>query len=90
MWQRTYMTIQLVIMRHAKAERTAATDHARQLTDRGRRDAVAAGQMLAQSGASLELALVSTAARAQETWSGVMRGMQIGRASCRERVYSNV
>jgi phosphohistidine phosphatase len=77
MWQRTYMTIQLVIMRHAKAERTAATDHARQLTDRGRRDAVAAGQMLAQSGASLELALVSTAARAQETWSGVMRGMRI-------------
>jgi phosphohistidine phosphatase len=76
-WQRTYMTIQLVIMRHAKAERTAATDHARQLTGRGRRDAVAAGRMLARSGGPPELALVSTAARAEETWSGVMQGMQI-------------
>ena len=71
------MTIQLVIMRHAKAEGQAATDHARQLTNRGRRDAVAAGRMLAEAGVSPELALVSTAARAQETWSGVMQGLQI-------------
>jgi phosphohistidine phosphatase len=71
------MSIQLVIMRHAKAEGPAATDHARRLTDRGRRDAVAAGRMLTRSGVSPELALVSTAARAQETWTGVMQGMQI-------------
>jgi phosphohistidine phosphatase len=71
------MTIQLVIMRHAKAERQGATDHVRRLTDRGRRDSVAAGRMLAEAGLLPELALVSTAARAQETWSGMMRGLQI-------------
>jgi phosphohistidine phosphatase len=71
------MSIQLVIMRHAKSERQGATDHVRRLTDRGRRDSVAAGRMLAQAGLSPELALVSTAARAQETWSGMMQGLQI-------------
>ena len=69
--------IQLVIMRHAKAERDGATDRARQLTGRGRRDSVAAGRMLAEAGVAPELALVSTAARSQQTWSGVMQGLQI-------------
>ena len=69
--------IQLVIMRHAKAEGQGATDRARQLTGRGRRDSVAAGRMLAAAGVAPELALVSTAARSQQTWSGVMQGLQI-------------
>ena len=33
----------LVVIRHAKAEAVAASDHARTLTHRGRRDAAEAG-----------------------------------------------
>jgi phosphohistidine phosphatase len=71
------MDIQVVIMRHAKAEGEGATDQARQLTGRGRRDSVAAGRMLAEAGVAPQLVLVSTAARSQQTWSGVMQGLQI-------------
>ncbi len=59
----------LVVVRHAKAEPYAETDHARRLTDRGRADAAAAGRFLAASGISPTHALVSEATRTQETWA---------------------
>jgi phosphohistidine phosphatase len=68
----------LVLMRHAKAEQDAATDHARRLTDRGRRDAHAAGLLLAGRGDVPALVLVSTAQRTRDTWDAVRSGLEAG------------
>ena len=57
----------LLVMRHSKTERSAASDHVRRLTERGRRDARAAGAWVASSPFRPELILSSTAARAEET-----------------------
>jgi len=59
----------LLVMRHAKAEPVAASDHARRLVDRGRRDAAEAGTWARDGGVLPDHAFVSTAARAHETWS---------------------
>lgn len=61
----------LVVMRHAKAEPYATTDHARRLTDRGRSDARAAGRHLAEAGLVPDHALVSDARRTRMTWDEV-------------------
>lgn len=63
------MSRTLVVFRHAKAEPGgAAVDHERRLTGRGRRDAAAAGRLLAGAGVRPDLTLCSTASRARETW----------------------
>ena len=62
------------MVRHAKAEQSADTDHARRLLDRGRADATAAGQWLADQGLVADHALVSAARRALETWSALASG----------------
>jgi phosphohistidine phosphatase len=59
----------LVVVRHAKAEPYAETDHARRLTDRGRGDAADAGGFLASAGIRPTHALVSDATRTRETWA---------------------
>jgi phosphohistidine phosphatase len=59
----------LLVMRHAKAEAVAVTDHARRLTERGRRDAAEAGRWALAQGLLPDHVLVSSAARADETWS---------------------
>jgi phosphohistidine phosphatase len=60
----------LILLRHGKAESVAATggDFERGLTDRGRRDAALIGRVLAEAGMVPDLALVSPARRARETW----------------------
>ncbi|MFD5148714.1 SixA phosphatase family protein [Streptomyces sp. NPDC058401] len=58
----------IVLLRHAKAEWSDGTDHDRPLAERGRHDAPAAGQKLAQTGIPFDLALCSSAARTRETW----------------------
>jgi phosphohistidine phosphatase len=58
----------IVLLRHAKAEWTQASDHERPLADRGRKDAPVAGRKLADSGIDPDLALCSTAVRTRETW----------------------
>ena len=65
----------LVLMRHAKAEKHAGTDHERPLSSRGRRDAHAAGRLLAGRGDLPELVLVSTSQRTRDTWDAVRSGM---------------
>ena len=62
----------LVIMRHGKAEAFAAGDHLRRLTDRGRREAAAAGQWLAGMGIVPTDAFVSSAVRTRETWEALV------------------
>jgi phosphohistidine phosphatase len=60
----------LILLRHGKAESVATTggDFERGLTERGRRDAALIGRVLAEAGLVPDLALVSPARRARETW----------------------
>lgn len=63
------MAHQLIIVRHAKSDWSG--DHAdidRPLSARGRRQAPEAGAWLAANQISIDLAVVSPAARAQATW----------------------
>jgi phosphohistidine phosphatase len=63
----------LILMRHGKAERHAATggDFERALADRGRDDAGLMARLLAQAGLAPDVALVSSARRTRETWQAV-------------------
>ena len=60
----------LILMRHAKTERVAASglDRDRAITARGHEDATLMGRMLAEKGLRPDLALVSTATRTRQTW----------------------
>jgi phosphohistidine phosphatase len=64
----------LVVLRHGKAEAFGAEDHARHLIARGTREATGAGAWLASSGWVPTHAIVSSAARTQETWACLARG----------------
>src|SRR4051794_39743100 len=69
----------LVLLRHAKAETPGDTpDVQRQLTDKGRADATAAGAWLAAEGLRPDLVLCSPAIRTRQTWHGV--AMWLGEA----------
>ncbi|MEO8329797.1 MAG: histidine phosphatase family protein [Candidatus Nanopelagicales bacterium] len=64
------MKRQLVLVRHAKsAYPTGVDDHERPLSERGERDALVAGPVLAKLLPQPDHTLVSTATRAQQTWS---------------------
>jgi phosphohistidine phosphatase len=60
----------LILLRHGKAEADAPTgqDFDRALTGRGRRDVALVARELAEGGLGPDLALVSPAVRAKETW----------------------
>ncbi len=67
----------IVVVRHGKSSwKTNDPDLARPLAARGTRDAVVAGQQLARL--AFDVALVSPAARAQQTW----QCLQMGGVSC--------
>ncbi len=62
----------LVVMRHAKSSwETDDADIDRPLSARGRRDALAAAEVLRTRVPELDVVLVSPAARAQQTWAGI-------------------
>lgn len=64
----------LVLIRHAKTERlNPHGDHARELIERGYGDARALGRWLTQEGCVADLAIVSTAARAQQTFTTIVK-----------------
>jgi phosphohistidine phosphatase len=59
----------LILLRHAKSDWTGSEpDHDRPLAKRGRRQAPEAGHWLAEHAGTIDLAVVSTATRAQQTW----------------------
>lgn len=61
--------MRLVLLRHAKsAWPDGVADDRRPLADRGRRDAPAVGRWLAGSVPDIDVALVSPATRARQTW----------------------
>ncbi|WP_460820066.1 SixA phosphatase family protein [Nocardioides korecus] len=61
----------LVVMRHGRAEPYGDEDHRRLLTDRGEREARAAGEWLASERLLPDHALVSAAVRTRATWAQV-------------------
>lgn len=67
----------LILLRHAKAERSAASgrDFDRPLSPRGEDDARLMGQVLARSGLKPDLALVSPAARTVQTWAAASEAL---------------
>ena len=72
-------------MRHAKAEQSASKrDIDRLLTERGRRDAHAAGTWLAARGLSPDAVLCSPAARTRGTWHEVAVGWAEGSRAAAE------
>lgn len=65
----------LVLMRHAKAEHTEGKrDSERELTPKGRADAVVAGQWLAEHEVVPDVVLCSTSVRTRQTWDAVLDG----------------
>ncbi|MEU6237811.1 histidine phosphatase family protein [Kitasatospora sp. NPDC047058] len=86
----TERTRRIVLVRHAKSERSEVIDdHERPLAERGRRDAPAAGRWLAGAGIAPDLALVSTAVRTRETWSLVVSELpERPRTVFEERIYA--
>lgn len=58
----------LILMRHAKAlRRPGLSDHARPLTERGRRDAALVARALQEAGLAPDLIIASDSARTRET-----------------------
>lgn len=66
----------LILMRHAKSSWAdpGCSDHDRPLNSRGQSDAPRIGAWLAAHGFMPDLALVSSARRTQETWTGLGDG----------------
>ncbi|MFH8370694.1 SixA phosphatase family protein [Streptomyces sp. NPDC018031] len=82
------VTRRIVLLRHAKAEWSADSDHERPLADRGRTDAPVAGRWLAGAGITPDLTVCSTAVRTRETWKlAVSELPQRPRTVYDERVY---
>jgi phosphohistidine phosphatase len=73
----------LIVMRHAKAEPFAETDHARRLTDRGVAAARDVGAHLRDSGIRPDFVLVSSAERTRDTWAAVSELAGAGSAEVR-------
>ena len=80
----------LILLRHAKTERGAPSgrDVDRQLDERGMLDAREVGQWLARHNYTPDLAWVSTARRAQQTWDILVKSFTTSRAEHRDELYS--
>ncbi|HEY5072684.1 MAG TPA: histidine phosphatase family protein [Caulobacteraceae bacterium] len=80
----------LILFRHAKAEAgpSGGEDFERTLTGRGRRDALAMGRVLAEEGFAPDLALVSSALRATQTWDGTSMAFKEVRIEVRDVLYN--
>lgn len=66
----------IVLLRHAKAgPPDSGPDADRGLSQRGQRDAVAAGQWLAEQGLRPDVVICSPASRTRQTWAGVARSL---------------
>jgi phosphohistidine phosphatase len=79
----------LLLIRHAKAQQDAATDEARELSGRGRRDARAAGGWLAANGYVPDHVVVSSAVRAAQTWDAVAAAIATTPPVVDVRIYDN-
>jgi phosphohistidine phosphatase len=81
----------LMLLRHAKTERAepGERDRDRKLTKRGRADAPIIGAYMARHGLTPDLAMVSPARRAQETWTLLAAAFaKAPRVADEERIYN--
>ena len=79
----------LILLRHAETEQhSAGGDFDRALTPRGQEDAALAGQTLASRGFKPDLALVSTARRAVQTWEALRTAFPDARAELEPELYN--
>ena len=73
------MAVTLVLIRHAKSDWSVPiTDRDRPLAKRGRKQAPATGEWIAAHLPPIDLAVVSVAARARQTWERVSRALPDG------------
>jgi phosphohistidine phosphatase len=79
----------LILIRHGKAEARAASgeDFDRALTERGQTDARETGRRLAEAGFAPDLALVSAATRASQTWDEAGRAFPDARVERMRSLY---
>jgi phosphohistidine phosphatase len=79
----------LILLRHAKAERRAASgeDFDRALTGDGRHAAAAAGEALARAGLIPDVALVSPAVRTRQTFEAAASSLPDVRLELRRDLY---
>jgi phosphohistidine phosphatase len=79
----------LMLVRHAKSawDTGAVSDHARPLSDRGRREAPRLGDRLLERGWVPELVLCSDAVRAVETWHAMAGAFPDARVELRPELY---
>ncbi|WP_017598135.1 SixA phosphatase family protein [Nocardiopsis lucentensis] len=81
-------TRRVALLRHSTANWSHDVDHERQLSERGREQAPAAGRWLARSGLDFDLVLSSTAVRCRETWGLAERELSApSRTVFDERLY---
>lgn len=80
----------LILFRHGKAESRARSgeDFDRALTERGRNDSRRMGERLAAAGLAPDLALVSSAVRALETWQAAAPAFPQARLDLRKDLYN--
>ena len=80
----------LILLRHAKSDWSGdEPDHDRPLAKRGRRQAPEAGRWLAEHVEHIDLAVVSTAVRARQTWELVSAPLaEAPSVSLEERAYA--
>ena len=67
----------LIVMRHAKAEPFAASDHVRKLTERGVTSARDVGRRLRERGLVPDHVAVSSATRTRQTWAAVAESLDV-------------
>ncbi len=79
----------LILVRHAKsAWDQPVSDHERELSARGRRDARAIGELLVGRSLQPDLVLCSTATRTRETWQGAVdAGARAGELRFERAIY---
>jgi len=79
----------LILFRHAKTEARSPTgdDVSRRLTERGRDEAALMGRVLAAACYAPDLALVSPAVRARETWEALAASFPRARVEWRKALY---
>ena len=83
------MAVRLVLIRHAKSDWGAGvSDRERPLNGRGRSQAPQTGQWLAEELDDVDLAVISVAERAQETWRLVSRHLAAGEVVDSEAAYT--
>jgi phosphohistidine phosphatase len=81
------MPAQLVLVRHAKAEREGPSDAERPLASRGRADAAAIGRWLTSHGIAPDRVVLSPTLRTRETWQ--LTGIDTPPVYLDERIYDN-